>query len=73
MGLFAAIVVGTVGSAALLIGGPVAVGVGSLMGFGGTGIGATTIAASAQAYYGNVVVGSVIAKLTSIAMLAPTP
>jgi len=73
MGFFAAIVVGTVGGAALLIGGPVAVTVGSALGFTGTGIGAGTLAASAQAYFGSVVTGSIITKLTSIAMLAPTP
>jgi len=37
------------------------------------GVGAGTIAAGAQAYVGNLAAGSILAKLTSAAMLAPTP
>ncbi|KOB66446.1 putative cuticle protein CPH43, partial [Operophtera brumata] len=44
-----------------------------MLGFGAAGIGAGTTAAAAQAYYGNLVAGSIISKLTAAAMLAPTP
>jgi len=71
MGLFSAVVVGTVGSVALLVGGPPLL-LGAL-GFSGSGILAGSAAASAQAYVGNVAAGSILAKLTSMAMLAPTP
>jgi len=71
MGFFSAVLVGAVGTVAVTVGAP-AVLVGAL-GFTGTGIAAGSFAAGAQAYFGNVAAGSFVAKLTSMAMLAPTP
>lgn len=76
MGLFAAAVVGCVGGAALLVGGlvpAVPAAAAWAFGIGKTGIAAGSFAAAAQAWAGNVAAGSVLAKLTSIAMAAPTP
>ncbi|XP_052741301.1 uncharacterized protein LOC112049251 [Bicyclus anynana] len=74
MGFLAALTVGVVGGAAIYCTGGLATGlVAPMLGFGSAGIGAGTVAASAQAYYGNLVAGSVISKLTAAAMVAPTP
>ncbi|GBC05144.1 hypothetical protein RclHR1_06060002 [Rhizophagus clarus] len=71
MGFLAAVTVAVVGGAAIAVGaGPIAAG---LFGISQTGIIAGSTAAAAQAYVGNVAAGSVLAKLTSMAMLAPTP
>lgn len=73
MGIFSAVVVGVVGGAVVMTGG---VGLGivaPLLGFSSTGIVAGSTAAAAQAFVGNVAAGSVVAKMTSLAMLAPTP
>jgi hypothetical protein len=71
MGLFSAAAVAIVGGAALAVGaGPAVVG---LLGISETGVIAGGVAAGAQAYVGNVAAGSILAKLTSIAMLSPTP
>ncbi|EXX63676.1 hypothetical protein RhiirA5_359232 [Rhizophagus irregularis] len=71
MGLLAAAVVYVVGGAAIAVGaGPVAAG---LFGISQSGIVAGSVAAGAQAFVGNVAAGSVLAQLTSMAMLAPTP
>ncbi|RGB37668.1 hypothetical protein C1646_694313 [Rhizophagus diaphanus] len=71
MGLLAAAVVTVVGGAAIAVGaGPAAAG---LFGISQTGIVAGSMAAGAQAFVGNVAAGSVLAQLTSMAMLAPTP
>jgi hypothetical protein len=71
MGFLAAAVVWGVGGVAITLGaGPLAAG---LFGISQTGVVAGSLAASAQAFVGNVAAGSVLAQLTSIAMLAPTP
>lgn len=73
MGLFSAIIVGVAGGAVIMTGG---IGLGlvaPMLGISSTGIVAGSTAAAAQAYVGNVVAGSTLAKLTSMAMLAPTP
>ncbi|GBC05149.1 hypothetical protein RclHR1_06060007 [Rhizophagus clarus] len=71
MGLFAAAAVSVVGGAAIMLGGgPLVAG---LFGISQTGIIAGSTAAAAQAYVGNVAAGSVLAQLTSMAMLAPIP
>ncbi|CAB4475372.1 hypothetical protein RhiirA5_359236 [Rhizophagus irregularis] len=71
MGFFSAAFVAVVGGAAIAVGGgPIVVG---LLGISETGVVAGSLAAGAQAYVGNVAAGSILAKLTSIAMLSPTP
>lgn len=73
MGLFSAIIVGVVGGAAVYgTGGLLTPIVAPMMGFSSTGIVAGTLGASAQSYYGNLVAGSLISKMTA-AMMAPTP
>lgn len=47
--------------------------VAGLLGFGSTGVGMGTLAAGAQAYVGNVGVGTVFAMMQHAAMVAPTP
>ncbi|CAK1580411.1 unnamed protein product [Parnassius mnemosyne] len=73
MGLLAALAVNIVGGAVIYgtggIGAPL---IAPLLGFSSGGIVAGSTAAAAQAYYGNVVAGSIISQLTSIAMVAPT-
>lgn len=74
MGLLSAIVVGAVGGIAIYgTGGLLTPVVAPMLGFSSTGILAGSTAAAAQAYVGNVAAGSIVAKLTSAAMLAPTP
>uniref|UniRef100_S4NSE1 Putative cuticle protein CPH43 n=1 Tax=Pararge aegeria TaxID=116150 RepID=S4NSE1_9NEOP len=74
MGLLVALAVNVIGGAAIYLTGGLATGiVAPLLGFGNAGIGAGTLAASAQAYYGNVAAGSIISQLTAAAMVAPTP
>nr|AAV91445.1 hypothetical protein 32 [Lonomia obliqua] len=74
MGLLAALAVNLVGGAIIYgTGGLLTPIVAPMLGFGSAGIAAGSTAAAAQAYYGNVVAGSVISQLTSAAMLAPTP
>ncbi|CAG4971493.1 unnamed protein product [Colias eurytheme] len=41
-----------------------------MLGFGNAGIAAGSVAAGAQSYYGNLVSGSIISKLTAAAMVA---
>ncbi|XP_030038440.1 uncharacterized protein LOC115453851 [Manduca sexta] len=74
MGLLAAITVGVVGGVAIYgTGGLLTPWVAPMLGFGSGGIAAGSTAAAAQAYVGNVAAGSILAKMTSAAMLAPTP
>lgn len=73
MGFFSYLVVTAVGGAATIICPPLAAPVASMIGIGSAGVGAGTIAASAQAYVGNVAAGSIFSALQSIAMAAPTP
>ncbi|CAH1638302.1 unnamed protein product [Spodoptera littoralis] len=74
MGVLAAIAVNIIGGIVIYgTGGLLAPIVAPLLGFSSTGIAAGSVAAAAQAYYGNVVAGSIISQLTAAAMLAPTP
>ncbi|XP_059052266.1 uncharacterized protein LOC131846864 [Achroia grisella] len=74
MGLVSAIVVNVVGGAVIYGTGGLGLGlVAPMLGFGSAGIAAGSTAAAAQAYYGNLVAGSIISKLTAAAMVAPTP
>lgn len=74
MGFLAALAVNLIGGAVIYgTGGLLAPAVAPLLGFGAAGIGAGTTAAAAQAYYGNLVGGSIISQLTAAAMVAPTP
>lgn len=74
MGILAAIAVNLIGGAVIYLtagfGAPL---IAPLLGFTNTGVAAGSIAAAAQAYYGNVAAGSIIAQLTAAAMIAPTP
>lgn len=73
MGFFTALIVNIVGGAVLCMGGFLIPIVAPLLGFSASGIMAGSIAASAQSYYGNLMAGSIISKLTAAAMIAPTP
>ncbi|CAK1551199.1 unnamed protein product [Leptosia nina] len=44
-----------------------------MLGFGSSGIAASSVAAAAQSYYGNLAAGSIISQLTAAVMVAPTP
>ncbi|XP_046660319.1 uncharacterized protein LOC124354129 [Homalodisca vitripennis] len=72
MGVVAWAVVAGVGTVVLTV--PIlAPAVLPALGFGTAGVGAGTVAASAQSYVGNVAAGAVFAKLQALAMAAPTP
>ncbi|CAH4028424.1 unnamed protein product [Pieris brassicae] len=74
MGLLCALAVNLVGAAAIYgTAGFATPLVAPLLGFSSTGIVAGSTAAVAQSYYGNLIAGSIISKLTAAAMLAPTP
>ncbi|CAB3260017.1 unnamed protein product [Arctia plantaginis] len=74
MGLLAAVAVNIVGGAIIYgTGGLLTPIVAPVLGFGSAGIAAGSTAAAAQAYYGNLVAGSIISQLTAAAMVAPTP
>ncbi|CAH0715420.1 unnamed protein product, partial [Brenthis ino] len=74
MGLLAALAVNAVGGTVIYAtGGLGAAWVAPMLGFSNSGIVGGSVAAAAQSFYGNVAAGSVIAKMTSVAMLAPTP
>lgn len=63
-------VVGTVGTAAGLIGTPALVVAGGLVGISNVGIGAGTLVSVAQSYVGNLATGSAISAMQSAVMAA---
>ena len=74
MGLIAAIIVNLLGGAVIYVSGGLLMPIiGPMLGFSSAGIAAGSIAASAQAFYGNLAAGSIISMMTSAAMLSPTP
>lgn len=74
MGALAAIAVNVIGGIVLYgTGGLLLPIVSPLLGFSSAGIAAGSLAATAQAYYGNLAAGSIISQLTAAAMVAPTP
>ncbi|OWR53427.1 putative cuticle protein CPH43, partial [Danaus plexippus plexippus] len=74
MGFLTALAVNVVGGAVIYGTGGLGVGlVAPWLGFGSAGIASGSMAAAAQSYYGNLVAGSIISKLTAAAMVAPTP
>lgn len=74
MGLFTALAVNAIGGAVIYgTGGLGAAWVAPWLGFGSAGIASGSMAAAAQSYYGNLVAGSIISKMTAVAMASPTP
>nr|XP_026499604.1 uncharacterized protein LOC113403317 [Vanessa tameamea] len=74
MGLLTALAVNAVGGIIIYgTGGLGAAWVAPWLGFGSAGIAGGSMAAAAQSYYGNLAAGSIISKLTAIAMTAPIP
>lgn len=74
MGLLCALAVNVIGGAVIYgTAGLATPLIAPMLGFSSAGVVAGSTAAVAQSYYGNLVAGSIISKLTAAMMLAPTP